>query len=50
MELAHDKVGEIIVSMNTPDLKIPEVGGEGVQIDLFGTKAVQIELSDQKDL
>ena len=49
MELAGDGSHRIRVSMNVaPDLKIP-VGSVAriVQIDLFGTKALQIELSEQ---
>jgi phospholipid/cholesterol/gamma-HCH transport system substrate-binding protein len=51
MELADDGTGDIIVSMNVaPDLKIPKGSiARIVQIDLFGTKALQIELSDQKE-
>jgi phospholipid/cholesterol/gamma-HCH transport system substrate-binding protein len=47
MNLSSDGSGKIVVSMNvSPTLKVPRGSvAKIVQIDLFGTKAVQIELS-----
>ena len=52
MDLAKDGSGQIIVSMNvSPDLKIPRGSvAKIVQIDLFGTKAVQIDLSNASQI
>ncbi|HYV94418.1 MAG TPA: MlaD family protein [Chitinophagales bacterium] len=52
MELATDGSGKIIMSMNvSPALKIPRGSvAKIVQIDLFGTRAVQIELSHEKEI
>jgi len=50
MELASNGSGNIVVSMNvSPDLEVPQGSvARIVQVDLFGTKAIDIELSDQK--
>src|SRR2546430_1174893 len=52
MELAADGSGKIVMSMNvSPALKIPRGSvARIVQIDLFGTKAVQIELGNGTQL
>jgi len=52
MELAQDHPGQIIVSMNVSSaLKIPKGSvAKIVQIDLFGTKALQIDLSNGTQL
>jgi len=52
MDLDKKGSGQIIVSMNvSPDLKIPRGSvAKIVQIDLFGTKAVQIDLSNAKEI
>lgn len=52
MDLAKNGSGQIIVSMNvSPDLKIPRGSmAKIVQIDLFGTKAVQIDLSNGTEI
>ena len=51
MHLAGDGSGDIVVSMNvTPDLRIPKGSvARIIQTDLFGTKALQIELSNEKE-
>lgn len=51
MRLAADGTGDIVVSMNvTPDLKIPKGSvARIIQTDLFGTKALQIELSKETE-
>lgn len=52
INLTNGGQGENVVSMNvSPDLDIPKGSvARIVQIDLFGTKAVQIELSNSKDI
>lgn len=52
MDLAKNGSGQIIVSMNvSPDLKIPRGSmAKIVQIDLFGTKAIQIDLSNATEI
>lgn len=52
MRLSGNGSGDIVVSLNvTPDLAIPKGSvARIIQTDLFGTKALNIELSNEKEL